>query len=73
MGSYLGIYTILVLCLLGYSANAEVFNAGGPPNSDITAVSTFTSFYYLHPNQYVNQFFYFLANILAGAVVAGSS
>ncbi|CAN6926645.1 hypothetical protein Bca4012_091235 [Brassica carinata] len=45
MGSYLGIYTILVLCLLGYSANAEVFTAGGPPNSDITAavLKAFTS------------------------------
>lgn len=44
MGSYLGIYTILVLCLLGYSANAEVFTVGGPPGSDITAVSIYTIF-----------------------------
>ncbi|KAF8083043.1 hypothetical protein N665_0794s0004 [Sinapis alba] len=45
MGSYLGIYTILVLCLLGYSGNAEVFTAGGPPGSDITPalLKAFTS------------------------------
>lgn len=54
--SYLGIYTILVLCLLGYSANAEVFTAGGPPNSDITAVSIFTCFLLLAFQSICKQF-----------------
>ncbi|CAA7050977.1 unnamed protein product [Microthlaspi erraticum] len=36
MGSYFGISTILVLCLLGISANAHVFTVPGAPGSDIT-------------------------------------
>lgn len=41
MGSYLGISAVLfVICLLGLSANAEVFNVGGSPGSDITQVSS---------------------------------
>ncbi|CAH2054548.1 unnamed protein product [Thlaspi arvense] len=45
MGSYFGISTILVLCLLGFSANAEVFNVPGSPGSDITPalLKAFTS------------------------------
>ncbi|KAG7581338.1 Pectin lyase fold/virulence factor [Arabidopsis suecica] len=37
MGSYLGISAVLfVICLLGFSANAEVFRIGSSPGSDIT-------------------------------------
>ncbi|CAN8269547.1 unnamed protein product [Cochlearia groenlandica] len=36
MGEYLRISTILVLCLLGFSANAHVFTVPGSPGSDIT-------------------------------------
>ncbi|XP_010489712.1 PREDICTED: polygalacturonase-like [Camelina sativa] len=37
MGSYIGISTIFVLCLVAFSANAhEVFNINSPPGSDIT-------------------------------------
>ncbi|CAN8285275.1 unnamed protein product [Cochlearia groenlandica] len=45
MGEYLGISTILVICLLGFSANAEVFTVPGAPGSDITAalLKAFTS------------------------------
>ncbi|KAG7630461.1 Pectin lyase fold/virulence factor [Arabidopsis suecica] len=46
MGSYLGISAVLfVISLLGFSANAEVFNVGGSPGSDITQalLKAFTS------------------------------
>jgi len=49
MGSYLGISAVLfVISLLGFSANAEVFNVGGSPGSDITQVSSMT-FHFLFP------------------------
>lgn len=39
MGAYFGVSTIFILCLLGFSANAEVFNIGSSSGSDITQVS----------------------------------
>lgn len=39
MGAYSGVSTIFVFCLLGISANAEVFTIGSSSGSDITQVS----------------------------------
>lgn len=49
MGSYFGISTIFVICLLGFSANAEVFRIGSPPGSDITQVSSMGYLLFLVP------------------------
>jgi len=44
MGGYFGVSTIFIICLLGISANAEVFTIGSSSGSDITQVSSLSCF-----------------------------
>ena len=47
MGAYFGVSTIFIFCLLGFSANAEVFSIGSSSGSDITQVSHIFLFLFL--------------------------